>query len=65
MIFYTIHAALKSKLFSEVFVSTESEKIAKIAKRYGAVVSYKRPRKLAEDTVGVADVCMHLIRQLE
>lgn len=33
---YSVEAAVKSKLFSRVFVSTDSKKYASIAKKYGA-----------------------------
>lgn len=51
MIAYTISAALESKMFDHVFVSTESKKYAEIAKHYGADVSFLRPDELAQDLV--------------
>ena len=46
---YTIAAALESGIFSDVIVSTDSEKYAKIAKYYGADVPFLRPPELAGD----------------
>lgn len=39
---YSIEAAISSGLFEEVMVSTDSEEIAAIAKRYGAKVPFIR-----------------------
>ena len=50
MIAYTIGAALKSKVFDGVIVSTDSEEIASIARHYGAEVPFLRPAALAGDT---------------
>lgn len=65
LIVHTIESALKSKLFSKVIVSTENEKIAKIAKRYGATVPFLRPKKLATDNASFNDVLLHGINQLK
>ena len=46
---YTIKQALKSKIFDLVMVSTDSKKIFKCAKRYGATGWFIRPKKLATD----------------
>lgn len=49
LIAYTIAAALESKIFSDVIVSTDSENYADIAKYYGAEVPFLRPEGLAGD----------------
>ena len=49
LIAYTISAALQSKIFSAVIVSTDSQLYAEIAKYYGAKVPYLRPAELAGD----------------
>lgn len=46
---YTIAAALQSKIFSDVIVSTDSEQYADIARYYGAEVPFLRPAELAGD----------------
>jgi len=53
---HSIEAARKSGLFSEIFVSTDSEKYAKIAQEYGANVPFLRSRDLATDTASSWDV---------
>tara|TARA_B100000586_G_scaffold58070_1_gene39795 strand:- start:677 stop:1372 length:696 start_codon:yes stop_codon:yes gene_type:complete len=50
LIAHTISQAIKSDLFSDIVVSTDSEDIAKISKKYGANVPFIRPSKLANDT---------------
>ena len=49
VIAYTIAAALKSEVFSDVIVSTDSEQYAEIARYYGAEVPFLRPAELAGD----------------
>ena len=46
---YTIAAALESRVFADVIVSTDSERYAEIARYYGAEVPFMRPHKLAGD----------------
>ena len=46
---YTINAALHSEVFSDVIVSTDSEKYAEMARYYGAEVPFLRPLELAGD----------------
>lgn len=53
---YTIEAALKSCMFDEVMVSTDSEKYAEIAKQYGAAVPFLRSEKTASDTADSWDM---------
>lgn len=58
MISYAINACKNSKLIDDVYVSTESDVIANIAKEYGATV-IKRPKELAEENVCTQDVFEH------
>ena len=55
LIAYSIKAAKISKRISDVYVSTDSTKIAKIARDYGAYV-IKRPGHLATDSAKQDDV---------
>ena len=50
LIAYSIAAALQSKIFKTVLVSTDSERYADIARHYGAEVPFLRPVKIAGDT---------------
>lgn len=64
LIAHTIEKSINSKIFSHVVVSTEDEEIAKIAKKYGADVPFMRPKKLARDSTGMAEVMVHGITKL-
>jgi N-acylneuraminate cytidylyltransferase len=50
VIAYTIVPALESGVFDAVIVSTDSEEIADVARRYGAEVPFLRPAQFAGDT---------------
>jgi CMP-N-acetylneuraminic acid synthetase len=50
LIAYSIAAALQSKVFDKVLVSTDSERYADIARYYGAEVPFMRPPTIAGDT---------------
>lgn len=56
LIAYTIDAAKKSEVFDEIFVSTDSEKYAKIAREWGANVPFLRSSQLSSDTASSWDV---------
>lgn len=47
---YSIDAAIKSKCFNEVMVSTDSKAYAEIARKYGASVPFLRSKLTASDT---------------
>lgn len=53
---YSIEAALKSKLFDEVMVSTDDQEIVEVAKKYGASVPFLRSAKNSDDHSTTADV---------
>jgi CMP-N-acetylneuraminic acid synthetase len=65
LIAYAIESALDSNYFSRVIVSTDDEKIAKIAKKFGAEVPFMRPKKLALDNTSMDDVIMHGIQKMK
>ncbi len=65
LIAHTIEKSLDSKLFDHVIVSTEDPEIAKISKQYGAEVPFMRPKHLAKDTTGFAEVMIHAITKLQ
>ena len=49
LIAYTIETAKKSKYINKVLVSTDSKEIASVARRYGAEVSFLRPKSISQD----------------
>ncbi|MBE6087265.1 MAG: acylneuraminate cytidylyltransferase family protein [Clostridium beijerinckii] len=65
LISYTIEAALKSSVFSDVLVSTDSEEYKRIAEIYGAWVPFLRSKELAEDTTSTNDVIENILITLE
>ena len=62
---YTIKDAINSKYIEKVFVSTDSEKYSKIAKKFGAITPFLRPKKLSKNTSTTEDVLAHFAKYLE
>ena len=62
LIAWSIEQALRINKITDVIVSTDSEKIAYIAKEYGAKVPFLRPDYLAEDGTGKWDVWQHALK---
>lgn len=58
---YSIEAAMKSGIFDCVHISTDSVEYARIAKEYGADVSFIRPAELSGDTVDTWDVVRYVV----
>ncbi len=56
LIAYTIEAAIESGLFDEVYISTDSEKYADIARAYGANVPFLRSKEHSSDIASNWDV---------
>lgn len=65
LIAWTIEAALRCKELNRVIVSTDDEKIAKIAQQWGAEVPFIRPAELAQDASSHISVVLHAIHWLE
>ena len=65
LIAHSIRKIINSGLFQAVIVSTESPKIAKIAKKFGAQIPFLRPKKLAGDSATMDDVFLHAIPELQ
>ena len=61
IIAYSIEAALNSKIFDEVMVSTDSEEIAEVAQNYGALVPFMRSAKNADDYATTYDVLLEVV----
>ena len=61
LIYYSAKAALESKKLEKVFLSTDSEKIAKYGEDLGLEVPYLRPKHLASDYSKSIDTVKHLI----
>ena len=65
LIAYSIESAKNSKYIDDVVVSTDSIKIAEVAKEFGASVPFLRPAELASDTAKSIDAIIHAIQWLE
>lgn len=65
LIGYSIEEAIKSNVFEDIIVSTDSEKYAEIAKKYGATVPFLRTEELSNDTSKVSDVILDIIQKME
>ena len=63
IIAYSIKAALNSKLFDEVMVSTDSEEIASVAKQYGASVPFMRSEQNSNDYATTAEVLLEVVQE--
>ena len=61
LIAYTIEAAKKCALLSEIIVSTDDAEIAEVSRKYGAAVPFMRPSFLATDEAKSDAVCLHAI----
>jgi CMP-N,N'-diacetyllegionaminic acid synthase len=60
---YTIEAALKSKCFDTVMVSTDSKKYARIAMKYGATVPFLRGDENSMDNASPWEVVKEVLDQ--
>lgn len=64
LIAWSIEQALNNKYIDDVVVTTDSEQIAEIAQKYGALVPFLRPEHLANDTANSVDVIEHALQML-
>ena len=60
----TIAMVRKSNLFKRIIVSTDSKKIASIAKKYGAEVPFFRNKKLSNDHAPTFEVLIDAIKKI-
>lgn len=60
IIAFTIDAAVQSRCFDRVVVSTEDDEIAKICSRFDVLIDRRSPQ-LATDTVTLVEVCMDFL----
>ena len=61
IISYSIRAAIKSKCFDKIIVSTDNRSIANIANKYGALTPFLRPKKLSHDKALLRPVIKHAL----
>jgi pseudaminic acid cytidylyltransferase len=61
IISWSIEAALQSRCFDRVIVSTDDAEIAEVSQKCGAEVPFVRPAELSDDHTGTTDVIAHAI----
>ena len=65
VLYWSILAAKKSKLFKDIYVSTDSKRIANLAVKFGAKACYPRSSKLSDAYATIIDVIKYEIKLLE
>ncbi|MDP7423774.1 MAG: pseudaminic acid cytidylyltransferase [bacterium] len=65
IIAYSIQVALESGLFQRLIVSTDSEEIADVARKWGAEVPFLRPAEFSDDFTGTDEVILHALDWLD
>lgn len=60
---YAIDEAFKSNIFDEIFVSTDSEEYAEIARKCGANVPFLRPNEISQDKSNANEYIIHTINE--
>tara|TARA_B100001057_G_scaffold478729_1_gene549509 strand:- start:4352 stop:5059 length:708 start_codon:yes stop_codon:yes gene_type:complete len=65
LIYYPIKAAQKSGVVDKLIVSTDSKKIALVAKKFGAEVPFIRPKKYSGDLTTTEDTLKFSINMYE
>ena len=62
---YTIEQALKSNIFEDIVISTDSPEIANIAKNMGLDVWFLRPKELSHDKASKIPAVVHALHEAE
>ena len=62
---WTILKLKKSRIFDEIYVSTDSMKIANISKKYGAKVPFYRQKRLSNNKTSTQEVVTHMLKFLK
>jgi len=65
VIAYSIKAARESGVFGEVFVSTDDDEIAEVAKSFGATIPWMRTKDLADDYATTINVMQDAVKKLK
>ena len=65
LIFYPIKSAIKSKVCDNIFVSTDDEKIAQEAIKFGAEVPFLRKKKFSGDLVSTEETLKNALEEFE
>ena len=65
LIYYTLKAAKESRFLDKIIVSTDDNKIARVAIDEGVSVPFKRPKNISHDTASSKEVIKHALKFLE
>ena len=65
IISYSIEAAIKSKIFTEVMVSTDDEEIVEISRKFGAKVPFLRSKKNSDDIATTYEVIEEVLQKYQ
>lgn len=65
IIAWSIKAAKESKCFDRIIVSSDSEEILSIARKYGAETPFIRPKSISDDLTNTTQVINHSIEWLK
>ena len=65
VICYTLDILKSSRLIDAYVISSDSDKIIKVAQNYGCKVNFKRPKRLAQDKVGRIEAIRHAVKWVE
>ena len=63
IISYSIEAALKSKMFDTLHISTDNKAIKKIANEFGVTIDFYRPKILSDGRTGLIKVYLYVIEK--
>lgn len=62
---HTIQVAKQAGCLERLWVSTDDEKIAEVAKSFGVTVPWLRPKELATSEASMVDVLLHLLERFQ
>lgn len=65
LIAYTIECAKKSKYINRIIVSTDSDEIARVAKKFGAEAPFRRPARISKADSTELDAFIHALNWLK
>jgi len=65
LIAYSLDAAIASNVFDDILVSTDDDRIGRVAEEFGATVIIERPDELSDDYTGTSPVVRHAIQAYE
>ena len=63
LISHTIESAIKSKIFHQIFVSSDCKKIQKICKKFKEVTFIFRKPSLSNSRSTISDVCLDIFKE--